>query len=145
MSNGIYKKIYNQKITILNKLKRVDTTSGKLDEWYKHTVENAVWYEDSARNSGGNGVFIGTYITVMIPFSDEYTEYRDWKKLTDKDSKFTMSSGDYVVLGDVPENVDASNIVKLMEEYGDRSCTVKHIKRPHNRFNAHVQLRIEGV
>ena len=145
MSNNIYKQIYNQKITILNKLKRADTETGKLDEWYKHTVENAVWYEDSARNSGGNGGFRGTYITVMIPFSDDYEEYREWKKLTDKDSKFTMSSGDYIVLGDVPENVDASNIVKLMEEYGDRSCTVKHIKRPHKRFNAHVQLRIEGV
>lgn len=141
----MWKNIYNQRITILNKLKRVDTLNGKVDEWYKHTVDNAVWYEDSARNSGGNGVYIGTYITVMIPFNDEYTDYRDWKKLTDKDSKFTMSSGDYIVLGDVPETVDASNIVKLMEEYGDKSCTVKHIKRPHKRFNATVQLRIEGV
>lgn len=145
MSNSIYNQIYNQKITILNKLKRVDTPDNKLDVWYKHTVDNAVWYEDSARNSGGNGVFIGTYITVMIPFNDDYMDYRDWKKITDKDSKFTMSSGDYIVLGDVPETVNASNIVKLMEEYGDKSCTVKHIKRPHNRFNAHVQLRIEGV
>lgn len=144
MSHNIYNQIYNQKITILNKLKRVDA-DGKLDVWYKHTVDNAVWYEDSARNSGGNGVFIGTYITVMIPFNDDYLDYRDWKKLDKKDSKFTMSSGDYIVLGDVPETVDASNVVKLMEEYGDKSCTVKHIKRPHKRFGARVQLRIEGV
>lgn len=141
----MWKSIYNQRITIINKLKRVDTDDKKLDVWYKHTVDNAVWYEESARNSGGNAVYIGTYITVLIPFNDDYMDYRDWKKLEDKDSKFTMSSGDYIVLGDVPEEVNASNIVKLMEEYGNNSCTVKHIKRPHKRFNATVQLKIEGV
>lgn len=141
----MWKSIYNQRITIFNKLKRVDSDDKKLDVWYKHTVDNAAWYEDSARNSGGNGVYIGTYITVFIPFNDDYLDYRDWKKLEDKDSKFTMSSGDYIVLGDVPETVDASNVVKIMEEYGNNSCTVKHIKRPHKRFNATVQLKIEGV
>lgn len=141
----MWKSIYNQRITILNKLKRVDTDDKKLDVWYKHTVDNAVWYEDSARNSGGNGVYIGTYITVLIPFNDNYVDYRNWKQLEDKDSKFTMSSGDYIVLGDVEEEINASNVVEVMKSYEGNYCIVRHIKRPHKRFNATVQLKIEGV
>jgi hypothetical protein len=143
----MWKNIYNQRITILNKLKRVDTDDKKLDVWYKHTVDNAAWYEDSARNSGGNGVYIGTYITVFIPFSDNYIDYRNWKQLEDKDknSKFTMSSGDYIVLGDVEEEITASNVVEIMKSYEGNYCIVRHIKRPHKRFNATVQLKIEGV
>ena len=141
----MWKNIYNQKITILNKLKRVDTDDKKLDVWYKHTVDNAVWYEDSARNSGGNGVYIGTYITVLIPFNDDYLDYRNWKQLEDRNSKFTMSSGDYIVLGDVEEEVNASNVVEIMKSYEGNYCIVRHIKRPHKRFNATVQLKIEGV
>lgn len=140
----MWKNIYKQRITILNKLKRADA-SGNLDEWYKSTVDNAVWYEDSARNSGGNGVYIGTYITVLIPFSEDYVPYKEWKTLQDKSEKFTMSSGDYIVLGDVPEEIDASNIVEVMKDYEGTKCIVKHIKRPHKRFNATVQLKIEGV
>lgn len=140
----MWKNIYNQRITILNKLNRADA-SGNLDEWYKYTVDNAAWYEASARNSGGNGVYIGTYITVLIPFNENYLPYKQWKDLEDKSDKFTISSGDYIVLGDVPETVDASNIVEVMKTYKLESCQVKHIKKPHKRFSATVQLKIEGV
>lgn len=143
----MWKNIYNQTVTILNKLKRADIDGGTVDVWYKHTVDNAVWYEDSARNSGGNGVYIGTYITVLIPFNDDYIDYRKWKKLSseERSAKFTMSSGDYIVLGDVVEEIDASNIVAIMNEYGAEKCLVKHVKKPHKRFNATVQLKVEGV
>ena len=96
-------------------------------------------------HSGGNGVYIGTYITVLIPFNDDYLNYREWKKLDDKSGKFTMSSGDYIVLGDVEEEITAQNVVAVIKEYEGFSCMVKHIKKPHKRFNATVQLKIEGV
>lgn len=142
------KNIYNQRITIINKLRRDDVpgaTSSTKDVWTKFVVENAVWYEKSARNSGGNGVFIGTYITVLIPFNDNYMEYRFWKDLEDKSNNFTLSSGDYIVLGDVPEEITASNVVEVMKGYANNSCQVKHIERPHKRFGATVQLKVEGV
>lgn len=143
----MWSNIYNQRVTILNKLKRADITGGTVDIWQKFTVDNAVWYEDSARNSGGNGVYIGTYITVLIPFNDAYMDYREWRHLPaeERAEKFTMSSGDYVVLGDVTEEIDASNIVSVMNDYGVQKCIVRHVKKPHKRFNATVQLKIEGV
>ena len=171
----MWKNIYKQEVTILNKLKRADiqvstvndtnTTNNEtnaeatssssstqtptvtVDKWYKYTVDNAVWYEQSARNSGGNGVYIGTYITVLIPFNDNYVDYRDWRHLTEEErqDKFTMSSGDYIVLGEVTEEINASNVVAVMNDYGILKCMVKHIRKPHKRFNATVQLKVEGV
>lgn len=136
--------IYNQKVTILNKLKRADG-SGDVDVWYKHEVDNAAWYTDSARSAGGTSVFIGTYITVLIPFNEDYVPYKEWKNSEDKETKFTMSSGDYVVLGTVPEEITAQNVIQIMQNYGADVCTVRHLNETHNRFGARVQLKIEGV
>lgn len=140
------KSIYNQKVTILNRLRRADGTAG-VDVWYKHTLDNVAWYTDSARSAGGSTVFIGTYITILIPFTDEYVKYKDWKLLSDEEKagKFTISASDYIVLGDVTEDINAQNVVATMQEYGDDVCLVRHRKECYDRFGATVQLKIEGV
>ena len=137
------KSIYNQKVTILNRQKRTTNTSG-VDTWYKTIVYNAAWYEEAVRTVVNNGVVIGTVLKVLIPFSDDYMPYKEWSKLTDKGSHFTMSPGDYVILGDVTEEVTASNVVSVVNQYEDKCC-VKHITKPHKRFGATVQLKIEGI
>lgn len=72
--------IYNQTVTILNKLKRTDGITG-VDVWYKTVLHDVAWYTDSARSAGGSSVYIGTYIKVFIPFHDEYLPYMEWKNL----------------------------------------------------------------
>jgi hypothetical protein len=136
--------IYNQKVTILNKLKRSDSSSNR-DVWYKHTIEDAAWYEESIRSVLPNGVAIGTVLIVLIPFHEDYEIYTEWAKDETRDGKFTMSSGDYIILGDVEEEVTADNVVSVAKRYEGNVCLVKHIKKPHKRFGATVQLRIEGV
>lgn len=136
--------IYNQKITILNKLRRTDNDN-KTDVWFKHTVDNVVWYTDSARSAGSHDVFIGSYITILIPFSDEYLPYKQWKDKVDRENYYTISVGDYIIAGDVPEDVNASNIVKVTEKYGEDVCLVRHHNENYHRFGARVQLKIEGV
>lgn len=136
--------IYNQKITILNKLKRTDSSTG-LDVWYKHTVDDAAWYTDSARSAGGSSVYIGSYITVLIPFHDDYMPYKDWRNIDDKDSYFTMQANDYIVLGEMEEDVDANNIIQVLQKYGELVCQVKHHNENYNRFGARVQIKVEGV
>lgn len=140
----MFKNIYNQTITILNKLKRADNTTGK-DVWYKTVIQDAAWYTDSARSAGNHDVFIGTYITILIPFHSEYIDYMDWKKLKDKDKYYTVSMGDYIVRGEVSEDVTADNVIKVMESYGERVCFVRHHNANYDRFGATVQLKIEGV
>ena len=138
------KNIYNQRVTILNKLKRTDSKTG-VDVWRKSTVDDVVWYTKSARSAGSSSVFIGTYITVLFPFNTRYLPYMEWKKPGNQDEHFTMSSGDYIILGDVPENITANNIIKVLEQYGENVCQVKHHNANYKRFGARVQLKVEGV
>ena len=136
--------IYNQRVTILNKLKRTDSKTG-VDVWRKSTVDDVVWYTKSARSAGSSSVFIGNYITVLFPFNSRYLPYMEWKKPGNQDEHFTMSSGDYIILGDVPENITANNIIKVLEQYGENVCQVKHHNANYKRFGARVQLKVEGV
>ena len=136
--------IYNQRVTILNKLKRTDSKTG-VDVWRKSTVDDVVWYTKSARSAGSSSVFIGTYITVLFPFNSRYLHYMEWKKPGNQDEHFTMSCGDYIILGDVPENITANNIIKVLEQYGENVCQVKHHNANYKRFGARVQLKVEGV
>lgn len=136
--------IYNQRVTILNKLKRTDSKTG-VDVWRKSTVDDVVWYTKSARSAGSSSVFISTYITVLFPFNSRYLPYMEWKKPGNQEEHFTMSSGDYIILGDVPENITANNIIKVLEQYGENVCQVKHHNANYKRFGARVQLKVEGV
>lgn len=136
--------IYNQKVTILNKLKRVDSKTG-VDVWRKSTADDVAWYTKSARSAGNSSVFIGTYITVLFPFNSRYLPYMEWKKPGNQEGHFTMSSGDYIILGDVDEEVTAKNIIEVLEKYGENVCQVKHHNASYKRFGARVQLKVEGV
>jgi hypothetical protein len=136
--------IYKETETILNKLKRTDSITTK-DVWYKTVINNAVWYTDSEREAGSNSVFIGRYVTVLIPFSDNYLPYRDWKKPGNPDGHYTMSIGDYIVKGIVDDDITAENIVKTLQGYGEDVCLVKYHNEVHDRFGATVQLKVQGV
>lgn len=138
------KNIYNQTITVLNKLRRSDSLTGR-DVWYKTIINDAVWYTDSARSAGNSTVYIGSYITVLVPFHDDYLDYLEWRKFGKQDDYFTISVGDYVVKGIVEEEITAENIIKVLETYGENVCYVRHHNANHDRFGARVQLKIQGV
>ena len=136
--------IYNETITILNKLRRSDA-GGNTDLWYKTILTDVAWYTDSARSAGGNAVYIGTYITILVPFNDRYIPYMRWKEREDREKYFTISNSDYVIRGVVTEQIDANNVVSVMQKYGEDVCLVKHHNENHKRFGANVQLKIQGV
>ena len=138
------KNIYNQKVTILNKLKNSDSQSN-LDVWHKTVIDDVAWYEQVERTVMNNSVAIGSYITCLIPFHEEYLPYSEWRKAGNQDGHYTMSSGDYIVLGEVTEDVTAQNIVATMTKYEPNVCTVKHCSNAHMRFGATVQLQVEGT
>ena len=136
--------IYNETITIFNKLKRADSLTGK-DVWYKTVLTDAAWYSNVERTANNNSVFIGEYIKVLIPFHDNFMPYEQWKGPGKQDSNYTMSIGDYIVRGIVEEDITADNIVKVLQGYGDNVCLVKYRQEVHDRFGATVQLEVEGV
>ena len=140
----MFKNIYNETVTILNKLQRADGDTGQ-DVWYKTILTDVAWYRDSARSAGNHDVYIGSYITILVPFHEEYVDYLEWKNLKNKEDFYTMSTGDYVIRGIVEEEIDASNVVKTLDKYGERVCFVRHHNSNYDRFGATVQLKIQGV
>lgn len=138
------KNIYNQRVTILNKLKKADSPTN-LDMWQKTVIEDASWYSKVERTVTNNTVAIGSYITCHIPFHEEYLPYSIWKQDGFQEDHFTMSSGDYIVLGEVEEDITSSNIVAIMQKYEPNVCIVKHCTEAPMRFGATVQLMVEGI
>lgn len=136
--------IYKERITLFNKLKRKDSLTN-FDVWYKTVIDNVVWYRSTERDVLANGVAIGDYITILIPFNDSYIPYNDWKGNNMQIDHYTISVGDYVVRGEVEDDLNNNNIVKELEKYGEDVCLVKSFRETHNRFGANVQLKIQGI
>ena len=137
------KPIYSNRVSILNKLKRDDGTSGS-DEWFVTVVDNVAWYRNSERTVSNSGVYIGEYKTILIPFNTAYLPYDEWKNNTE--GHFTVSEGDYIVLGEVTEDITAKNVVSVMKKL-DKSkvCLVKSVIPREKRFGAKVQVKVEGA
>ena len=138
----IYEDIFNQTVTVLNKLRRADNNSGK-DIWVKTVLHNVAWYTKSAVKADGTSADISTYKIILIPFNSKYRPYSQWK--TDHFDTFSMSVGDYILMGEIDDSINADNIIKTISKYDADVCIVKHISELHKRFNAQVQLKIEGV
>ena len=118
--------IYNDTITILNKLKATDSIT-RQDVWYKTILHNAYWSKVGVSNVAGTTVGVGEVIKVLIPFSNQYRQYNDWKSEGNQAGYYTLSLNDYIIYGEVVENVTSSNVIQTINKYGDMVCTVRSI------------------
>ena len=125
-------------------MKRSDSATGQ-DVWYKTVITDAAWYQNSERTATANSTYVGTYVNVLIPFHDEFLPYNEWKQSGNQVGHYTISIGDYVVLGEVTDTITASNIVKTLEKYGEDVCLVKYHRVVNQRPRVTVQLKIQGV
>lgn len=139
------KDIYTKTITILNKLNRKDSATG-LDVWYKSVIKNASYYTEKTTNVSGTNVSMGQTFKVLIPFNDNYLNYAEWKKAGKQTGHFTISQGDYIVLGEIEETqITPNNIQSIRQKYEPNVCDVRFFTELNDRGGATVQLRIEGV
>lgn len=111
-------KVYDQTITIVNKIDAKDSAS-KLDAFEKHVLHGCMWSLKTVRTVAEDGtVRIGTSHTVQIPESISYLPYKEWVRLEDRDSRFTIRTDDYIALGEVWEIIDsATTLRKVMANY----------------------------
>lgn len=110
--------IYDDTITVINKLDAKDAAL-KQDVYYKTVIEHCMYAVRSTRQVQSDGtVVIGTVHQVQIPESENYMPYRDWKGSRETRAEaFTLREGDYVILGEVEEAVDASNIRQIVRNF----------------------------
>lgn len=109
--------VYDSTITVINKLDARDAGEPK-DAWRKTVLHGCMWSDSSTRTVGNDGtVSIATAHRVQIPEHERYKPYREWYKPGNRDAYFTVREGDYVILGEVSEDVDATNIRRIIEAY----------------------------
>lgn len=109
-------KVYDQTVTVINKLDAKDS-SQKQDEYFKHVFNHCMWSLVTTRDVDINGVVtIGTSHRVQIAENVDYLPYKEWVN-ADHEKVFTVRAGDYVVLGEVTEEITASTIRKVIPLY----------------------------
>lgn len=110
-------KIYDDTITVINKLDARDA-SLKQDTYYKTVLDHCMWASKEARTVSSDGsVNIGVVHQVQIPEAEDYMPYREWRKAENLHESFTLRAGDYVVRGEVSEDISASTIKQVMALY----------------------------
>lgn len=107
--------IYDKTVTVINRLDAKDGGT-QYDTFYACVIPNVMWSLVTTRTVDTNGtVTIGTSHRVQIPENEQYHPYKEWA--TNPGEGFTISTGDYVVLGEVSEEITASNIRKVIAKY----------------------------
>lgn len=108
-------KIYDETITVINKLDAKDAVL-KQDAYYKTVLNHCMWSDNLTRNVDSDGtVTVGVAHQVQIPESENYLPYNEWN--TNREDAFTLRAGDYVVKGEVAEDVTASTIKSVVKSY----------------------------
>ena len=134
--------LYNGQVTIVNKLKKVDSGVGATTDTYKKTVINtAEFRKKTVRNVSGSTVYLEEVETVLIPFKSGYLPYREWK--TDTSKGFTMEPGDVIFYGTIAETPTSANISTLKQTY--KNCDVRTVEVAKSNGFARVQVKVEGV
>lgn len=132
-------------ITILNKLKRTDSITG-LDVWYKTVIKSCTYSRTKISNVNGQVVSMGTQFTILIPFTNKYVPYHKWKDLENKDTKFTLSNQDIIILGEIKEKeITPNNIVSIKNKYSPNACEIRNIEEVENKFDTRYQFRVNGI
>lgn len=109
-------KLLQQKVTIINRLKSKDNES-KRDKFYKKILDNCIWDNSKSANQSGKAIYYSNGYSVQIPTEQKYKykDYREWIK--DIENSFTLSLDDYVVLGEVTEDIAPDNLKDIINRY----------------------------
>lgn len=131
-------------ITLLNRLKRKDSVTNT-DVWYKSIIENCVYKKDRISNISGTVVSMGQQFTILIPFTDKYLPYKEWKELEDKTGYYTLSNQDVIILDIVEEDVTAQNIIQIKNDYEPNTCEIRSIEQVDKKLSVQFEFRVGGV
>ena len=134
--------MYDQTVTIVNKLKKADSGIGVTTDTFKKTViHTAEIHKKVVRTVSGVTVSLGESEIVLIPFDSGYLPYATWK--TDTSKGFTMNTGDLIFYHSLTETPTSANITSLKQTYD--CCDVRTVDVAKNNGLAKVQVKVEGV
>ncbi len=129
-------------ITILNKLSGRDTPD-RIDQWKKTVLHNCSWSTKAVSAMSGASVLIGGTFVSQIPKSPDYRPYKEWK---DNMDGWTVSTGDYVIKGEIGEDdIAAQNVRQIVDLYRPEAFEVRAFQDATGAIEALGHYRLEGV
>lgn len=134
----------NGTITLLNKLKRKDSTTG-LDVWFKTIIKDCLYKKDKISNVSNTVISMGEEYTILIPFTGGYMPYKEWKNLADKTGYYTLSNQDVIILDEVTEEVTANNITEIKNAYEPNTCEIRSIEQVEQKLSVRYEFLVGGV
>lgn len=109
---------FRHTITVLNKRDGLDSPD-HLDAWKKTVLRQCAWKQTETQSQSGRlseavEINKGEDYLVRVPPSTEYRPYSAWKG--DMEG-FTFSPGDYVLKGEVHEEVTAETVQSVISQH----------------------------
>lgn len=132
---------FDYTITVLNKLAAKDSAT-KLDVWKSTVLHNCAWSGKAERSMDGNNATVGNVFVVRVPKSADYHPYNEWKETMDG---FTFSTGDYIIRGEVTEEVTPSTVQDIVNRHKPEAFIVKMFQDNTGTVEALEHYHIEGV
>lgn len=118
--------IYGDTITLINKLDAKHALL-KQDAYYATVLHNCMWSDEFANGVSSSGVVTPTTIhRIQIPaYEGQYIPYMEWRKMEGRENYFTLRTDDYIVRGEITENVDATTIRSIISEFEPNAFQVR--------------------
>lgn len=130
---------WNDTVTVLNKLDGLDSPDG-LDAWKKTVLSGCFWAGEQTQGQSGQEVSGGASYLLRVPQSADYRPYQDW---TADMEGFTVSPGDYVILGEAAEEITPETVQGVVERHRPDAFEVRKFKE--NTRGPLQHYRLEGV
>lgn len=126
-------------VTVLNKRAGRDSAD-YLDAWKKTVLHDCFWAGEQTQKQSGQEVDKGASYLLRVPQSEEYRPYQEWK--ADMEG-FTFSPGDYIILGEVTEEITPETVQAVVESRRPDAFEVQLFKD--NTVGPLPHYRLEGI
>lgn len=131
-------------VTVLNKRAGRDSAD-YLDSWKKTVLRDCFWAGKQTRGQAGRmasstEINEGASYVLRVPQAPEYRPYREWKGDM---AGFTFSPGDYIILGEVAEEITPETVQAVVESRRPYAFEVQLFKD--NTVGPLPHYRLEGV
>lgn len=118
---------YGEPITLVNVLD-AKTAQLKVDVPYVTVIHGCMWSESYERGTSSSGTVVPSTIhKVQIPEAAKanYVPHSQWKKMDSRGDVFTLSTSDYVIRGDVKDEINAETLKAVISDYEPNVFKIK--------------------
>ena len=126
-------------VTVLNKRAGRDSAD-HLDAWKKTVLRDCFWAGEQTQGQSGQEANEGAAYLLRVPRSGEYRPYQEWKGDMED---FTFSPGDYIIRGEVEEEITPETVQAVVESSRPEAFEVRLFKD--NTVGPLPHYRLEGV